>query len=125
MSNTKHTPWDKFIQQETNYGKVKSIWPQQNGMIIVNTVDNSQYSILGSTLKLRTVTTAYYYFVDAQSVHQRFFKALNKRQIKKYLADHFVRYDNVFDPSDEPVDGLTYIDVTQYPVEAAIKKATV
>lgn len=113
--------WDNYIGQKTNYGVVKSIWPQCYEFIIVNVEGGSQFMILGSTLKLITDKQVFYYYVDAKSEHQRFFKAINKKQIKKYLKDKFVSYDTVFDPSSDPVDGVYYIDVTAYPVEEPIK----
>lgn len=50
------TNWDEYIGKQSNYGKIKSVWPQQSGFLLVNTEDGSQFCILKSTLKIKDDT---------------------------------------------------------------------
>lgn len=45
--------YDAYIGQQSNYGKIKSIWPQSAGYVLLNTEDGSQFMILGYTIQIR------------------------------------------------------------------------
>ena len=57
----------------------------------------------------------YYYMVQVQPVVGgfKYFKANNKLQIKNYLQSINIDIEIIYDPTDKPVEGIYYTDLTK------------
>jgi hypothetical protein len=58
---------------------------------------------------------AYYYtaVVSTPNEPYKYFKALSKKQVKQHLKNTYTDFDIICDPSNKPVHGIYYQDITE------------
>lgn len=44
--------YSQFVGKQSNYGKIRSIWPQSNSFVILNTENGSQFCVPPSTIQV-------------------------------------------------------------------------